>query len=333
MRWRLWAASALAVALAAGCGPKAETVLKVCHAGSLSVPFEKLEQAYEALHPDVDVRREVYGSAMAIRQVTELGKEVDVVASADYLLIDRMMIESSPRWAAWNALFARNAMCVAFGPHSVPLDATNWDCALQRDGVRIGISNPNHDPCGYRSLLTLYLAQSRLGKAGLFDNLILANSNLAVGRADGWTAVKVPSSVEFRAPLVMRPKETDLVALLQAGAIDYLFIYRSVAVEQGLEFLDLPPEVNLGDPAQESCYATAGVHLFADDPHRRVEVRGGAIVYGVTVPSSARNPELAAAFVRLLLSDEGARILRSCGQAPIRPVTYSPATVHSETPF
>ena len=43
----------------------------------------------------------------------------------------------------------------------------------------------------------------------------------------------------------IRPKETDLLALLEAGEIDYLFIYRSVAQQHGLKMILLDDAMNL----------------------------------------------------------------------------------------
>ena len=191
--------------------------------------------------------------------------------------------------------------------------------------ISFNVSGHNNAPCGYRAHMPLHLAQERLGKAGLFDKIVLANSNMKLARdGDGFT-ICVPASVECRGGLVMRPKETDLVALLQAGTIDYLLIYRSVAVQHGLKFLDLPDEINLSNPEMGDCYRAVRVRLLADVPERSVEVRGKAIVYGITVPSAAREPELAMGFVRLLQSEEGTRILKECGQEPVAPGTYSRA--------
>jgi len=313
------------LALAIGCGPERKTVLQVFHAGSLSVPFQRLEAAFESRYPGVDVRRQAYGSAMAIRQVTELGSAADILASADYQLIDRLMIKSPQRWANWNLLFARNAICIACGDRSPAITPDNWASVIARADVRIGIANPNNDPCGYRSLMTLYLAQSRLGKSGLFDEVILKNSNIEVERAGPGAVISVPLALSLRSKIVTRPKATDLVALLQAGAIGCLFIYRSVAVQHGLKFVELPAEIDLSSPDMEDLYAGVSVRLCADRPGESVAVRGSAILYGVTIPSCVRRRELARAFIRLLLSEEGREILRSCGQEPLWPPAYSEA--------
>ena len=62
-------------------------------------------------------------------------------------------------------------------------------------------------------------------------------------------------------PRFMRPKEADLTALLQLGELDYIWTYRSIARANGFRWLDLPPEINLSDPALASTYAQAKVTL------------------------------------------------------------------------
>ena len=323
MNYKALLISALALT-AMACKPGGE-VLTVIHAGSLTVPFQKLEAAFEAAHPGVDVRRQAHGSAMAIRQVTELDKRVDIVASADWRLIDRMMIQSDPAWASWNLLFASNALCLALRPGSDDLP-DGWLARLKDPSCRVGISNPNNDPCGYRSLMALYLAQETLGADGLFDDLVLANTNIEVRRTRAGATLDVPASFKIapRGRLVVRPKETDLLPLLEAGAIHCLLIYRSVARQHGLTALELPPQIALDRPDLDGLYGTVSVRMLAGRPEA-VTVRGSAIVYGLTVPSNAPRRELAMDFVRLIQSAEGKRILRDCGQPPLPPGSFSPA--------
>lgn len=323
MSWKILSISAVLLCVTAGCGSGEGEILAVLHAGSLSVPFAGVEAAFEAGHPGVDVRRQAYGSAMAIRQVSELGKKADVVASADYRLIDRMMIESEPRWATWNLIFARNSICLVVKDGS-GITAENWTEQLAKAGVRVGMSNPNQDPCGYRAVMALYLAQEALGIKGLFDEIILANSNMEVEKSADGAVIKVPGAARFGEKLVVRPKETDLLALIEAGALDCLFIYRSVAVQHGLDFVELPGEMNLGEVEREAEYGKVTVILVADRPES-VVVKGGAIVYGVTVPLEAPAAGLAEEFVQFLVSEEGRRIFTDCGQEPLEPAVYSEA--------
>ncbi len=332
MRPIAWAASVLLIACAAGCGDRETAVLKVFHAGSLSVPFKEMEGLFEERNPGVDVQRESYGSAAAIRQVTELGRPADVIGSADYHLIDQLMIEPEPPWADWNVLFARNSVIIASTDADDEMTADNWPEVLARTDARVGMSNPNHDPCGYRSLYCVYLADAALGKEGLFRELILANSNVALEEGDDGAAIRVPEAAEYRGRLTMRPKETDLLALLEAGAIDYLFIYRSVAKQHGLHYVELPDEVNLSSPDLAKQYGRVAVCQYADLPDRSAIVRASPIVYGLTVPREAPNRELAERFAELVVSEAGREILERSGQAPLVPTVLSAASSREAVP-
>jgi molybdate/tungstate transport system substrate-binding protein len=125
----------------------------------------------------------------------------------------------------------------------------------------------------------------------------------------------------------MRSKEADLVALVQAGELDYAFSYRSIAVTTGLRAVDLPPEVDLSDPARSVDYARASVRLPGATRARAdsVTMTGAPIIYAFTIPSRAPNPGAAAAFARFLLSADGQAIFRKHGFLPLeRPMFGGP---------
>ncbi|GAI28734.1 unnamed protein product, partial [marine sediment metagenome] len=85
------------------------------------------------------------------------------------------------------------------------INRDNWYEILQRDGVRYGRSDPNQDPCGYRTLMVWQLAEDYYNAPELYDKLYGAAGEL------------------------IRPKEVDLIALLESGDLDYAFEYSSVA--------------------------------------------------------------------------------------------------------
>ena len=62
----------------------------VFHAGSLSVPFSQIEKKFEAKYPQYDVIREAAGSRACARKITVLHRKADVMASADYKVIDNL---------------------------------------------------------------------------------------------------------------------------------------------------------------------------------------------------------------------------------------------------
>jgi molybdate/tungstate transport system substrate-binding protein len=270
--------------------------LIVFHAGSLSVPFRELSTLFEQRQPGVTVKAEAAGSRDCARKVSDLQRECDVLGSADYIVVENLLV---PEHAEFNILFATNEMTIVFTPRSTArerIDAENWYEVLLEEGVRFGRSDPDRDPCGYRTVMTFQLAERHYGVPGLAQRLI----------------------AEHGAKYI-RPKETDLLALLEAGEIDYLFIYRSVAEQHGLERLLLPDEINLKSAELAELYAQAAVEVSGSNPGEKILRRGAPMVYSVTIPRSSPNRAAAEAYLALLLSDEGRAIMERNGQPCLRP--------------
>lgn len=294
------------------------TVLKVFHAGSLGKPFEELEAEFEAQHPGVDVQREPAGSAQSIKKITELGKKADVLASSDYALIPSMMM---PEYADWYTAFARNQMVIAYtneSKYSNEVNANNWYEILRRPDVRYGFSNPNDDPAGYRSQIVTQLAESYYNDSRIYDDLIVNNTGMtATTEENGTVLVHVPDS-EMISPnpnkIMLRSMEVELSSALETGEIDYFYIYRSVAEQHGFKYVELPPQIDLSSLDYADNYSKVQVEMANGEV-----VTGSPIVYGVTIPKNAENPELAIEFIKLLLEEPGQQIFIKNGQPPIVP--------------
>jgi len=157
-----------------------KTQLRVICAGSLMVPFMEIEKAYEALYPHVDVLTQGHGSIQVIRRVTELGHEADIVAVADHSLIPPMMYDvqmpdSDDSYANWYIRFASNTLGLAYTPSSNYADeinADNWYEILSRPDVRLGMSDPRFDACGYRAIMACWLAELLYDDDNIFDNVL-----------------------------------------------------------------------------------------------------------------------------------------------------------------
>jgi len=146
--------------------------LTIFHAGSLTVPFAKIEKDFEAKYPDIDVLREAGGSTKMARMISEVGKPADIMASADYKVIDNNLI---PKFATFNIRFATNQLVLCYTDQSKSADKVNknnWYKILQKKGVEWGHSDPNLDPCGYRSLMVLQLAEKFYNINGLYQKII-----------------------------------------------------------------------------------------------------------------------------------------------------------------
>jgi len=62
--------------------------ITIFHAGSLSVPFKQIAADYEKKNPGIKVLLEPAGSIVCARKITELKKPCDIIASADYFVIN-----------------------------------------------------------------------------------------------------------------------------------------------------------------------------------------------------------------------------------------------------
>lgn len=292
-----------------------KTNLKVFHAGSLSIPFKQIEKKFEAAHPDVDVQLEAHGSVVAVRQVTDVGKKGDVVAVSDYTLIPSLMV---PEYADFFLQFARNRMVLAYTEKSnlsERINSHNWYNVLANKDVRFGFSNPNMDPCGYRSPMVMQLAEIHYFDPGILNNLVVNNSKITVTAEDNSYQINVPEIIRpDTSQLTVRNKETDLVALLQSGGLDYAFEYMSIAKQHGLKFIKLPRAVDLSSTKYGDLYSRVSVKT-ADGKAKKAK----PIVYGITIPKTAEHPKLAAKFLNLLISEKGRRIFSELGQPPIVP--------------
>jgi len=270
--------------------------LVIFHAGSLTVPLDRLTEAFRAEHPGVTFAAESSGSRTAARKVSELGREADIVMSADYTVIDELLI---PQSADWNIAFARNTMVIAYADSSLYADEIspdNWHQIITRPGVIYGHSDPDADPCGYRALMVWQLAELHYNVPGLYGRL-----------------------KEGCPPENIRPKAVELIALLQSGDMDYAFEYRSVAVQHNLRFVELPDEINLSRAEYADFYAQAEVTVSGKGPGTTITKTGKPIIYGLTIPKDAPHPGLAAEFVGFVLGPIGQEILADLGQPPIVP--------------
>ncbi|MDD2666292.1 MAG: tungstate ABC transporter substrate-binding protein WtpA [Methanocellales archaeon] len=292
-------------------------IIRVFHAGSLAVPLEEAAIQFEALHPGVDVQRQSHGSVEAIRQITEVGKIAEVLASADYSLIPSMMY---PDFADWDVRFATNDLVLAYNPekssYAKEITPENWYEILRRDGVVFGFSNPNLDPCGYRTVMVFQLAELHYGDGQIFDDLILNKTAITISEeADGTYLIKTPEDMKPDTSKVdIRPKSVELVAFVEEGGLDYAFEYRSVAVQHGLSFVDLPVQIDLSSVDHADGYKK--VKLQTSDGNINI---GSPVVYGITVPKNADNADLGLEFVKFIISKPGQKIFSDMGQPAIVP--------------
>ncbi len=303
-------ASAIIFAISATFSLASEKVV-VFHAGSLSVPFSQIKKSFEAKYPKYNVVLEAAGSRACARKITDIHKPADVMASAAYKVIDNLLI---PKYAKFDAHFVTNEMAIVYtdkSKYADKINSKNWPEIFLKKGVKIGHSNPNLDPCGYRAILVTKLAGIYYKIPNFYERLM--------GYGDSYTAGE-----ENRNKIIVRPKETDLLGLLEAGAYDYLYIYKSVAKQHHLKYITLPPQVSLKSKKYADFYKKVSFKITGKKPGTWIVKRGSPMIYGITVVQNKkenlpRNKDGAVKFVNFVLSPQGQKIMEENGQGVINP--------------
>ena len=227
-----------------GSGP-----VTILAAGSLQNPLANgLEPAL-----DVPVRIESHGSATVARLVAERKRDPDIVSVADTALFD------DPLSPPWHATFTSNAVVIAYNPDTeggkrvVDAGAERWYEPLMNGDVRLGRTDPDHDPLGYRTLFMLELASRYYDGASNLGEEILKRDQIY--------------------------PETALISQFETGAIDAAIAYRSMAIERDYEYIALPDRIDLSNPShEEAWYSTVSYSLPTGH-----EIEGGPISYGSTI--------------------------------------------------
>ncbi|MDS0276974.1 extracellular solute-binding protein [Halomicroarcula sp. S1AR25-4] len=246
----------------AGCGAVGRSRVRTLVAGSLQAACKSLQRA---TGPQLAV--EAHGSVHAARLVADGKRDPHVLALADPELFERLL--STP----WYAVVASNELVLAYNPETpggrLVAEAESWTAPLGRADVSLGRTDPDLDPLGYRTIFALELAARGRDDPDLVDEVL---------------------SPDQRYP------ETQLLAQFETGSVDAAVVYRSMAIERDYPFRELPPAVNLGDPAHADTYADVQYEL----PDGTV-ARGAPIEYAAT--RRADDDETKRAFETLLAGE------------------------------
>jgi len=293
----VWITSALVLAASAAMARRSSAdaaayrvpagALSVMNAASITRPMHAVLDSFAARSGE-KYELEPGASLEIARRMTELHKTPDVVLLADPEVFPQLLM---PQYVHWYALFARNRIVLAYTPGSRgagKISSENWRSVITEKGVEVGRADPNTDPSGYRTLLTMQLAEHHYHENGLYARLLAGAPERNV-----------------------RPREADQVALLQTHELDYIWTYQNLAENDGLKYVKLPDAIDLGNPSDSATYATVTTRVLGKRPGDTLTVRGAPILFALTIPERAENRALAEKFVAYLLSADGRRILRA----------------------
>lgn len=238
-------------------------VVSILAAGSL---YNALENGFRSSN-SVPLQIEAHGSVEIARLLANEQKNPDIVAVADTALFD------SPLASAWYATFASNALVIAYdqsspGGRRLKQAGTNeWYEVLGSDDLRLGRTDPDLDPLGYRSLFLLDLA------------------------TDYYNTPR-----DLRAHIPQQDQvypETQLISQFEIGGIDAALVYRNMAVEREYDYIELPAAIDLSDPTYHDQYNKATYVLPSGNT-----VQGDVITYGATILQ--QTPTVRAVFESLI---------------------------------
>jgi len=271
----------------ARCAGAAGSTINVLHAGSLTNLVQlSLAPAFHAAcgATVTDQGGPAVGLADAIKAGSLSG---DVYMSADAHVNETLTGPQNGDWVRWYLAFARNQEVISYTPGSrffTELERARrgevpWYEVLTEPGFVLGRTDPNTDPGGYFALFVAGLAERYYAIAGLERRLLGSDTNPA--------------------QLLAPPAFTTTVS----GAVpDATFGYLSSAVDRGLPYIALPPQINLSDPRLARFYARVSFTNNSGDTFR-----GAPIYDSVTVLQRSSDERTAIDFVRLLLGPQGRR--------------------------
>jgi len=301
-----------------------KTTLSVYAAGSLEAPFTQLAKSFESAYPNITVQLNFAGSVDLMREIQANGS-ADVFASADWTIIPQMY----PTSASYDIGFATNQIALVYNNQTLSdlgitsINQSNWYQILQNPNVKFGFSDGNQDPSGYDALMVMVLSNMYYGQ-DIFQSLVGNNSNIQLVQNGTQYYVQLPSTTALQIntnKILMEPNEDDLLPYLESNTVQFIFTYKSAAIQNGLPYVQLPPQINLASTNSTiiaNYYDNVSVYLGYGSSSQTLQPCR-TIVYGVTIPTTGHNSQAAALFIKYLLETNGQNIMTSNGQAPIYP--------------
>jgi molybdate/tungstate transport system substrate-binding protein len=229
-----------------------------------------------------------------------------------------------PKYTSWYVQYAGTSMVVAYNPKSKyasefkafadgskPL--SGLFTLMETPGFKLGRTDPNTDPQGRDFIYMLQLAQS-------YYNLPADTVSKILGTTDWGTA----NSSQIYA-------EASLPATLQAGELDASSAFITEAKELHLDYIPLPPQINLGDMSMAAQYMKASVTITSNGAP--VTKHGSPQVIDITM--IGKPTPAGTAFVQYTLSPAG-RALYKAGGFTLFPLAVTgdssaiPAEIKSE---
>src|SRR5271165_352392 len=275
-----------------------DEVVSVLHAGSL-IPVFNTRLVPELAKRGITVNAEGRGSVANANMIRAGLKDPDLFIAADDDVMERLLAGPDAP-IRWYANFATSRLVIAYASNSpfaqrfrdAAAGRALWYDVLGTTGVRIGRTDPAIDPKGYRTILMVELAES-------YYHVSMRRRILGDDRNPSQTFT-----------------DEAILTRLAEGDLDAAFLYSHESTIRGLSTIELPPEINLGDARFAVNYRRASVTING------VEHVGEPIVFALTIPKEATNPQGAVDVAQFLIDGDGRKILTTSGLQVTAPVYH-----------
>jgi molybdate/tungstate transport system substrate-binding protein len=189
--------------------------------------------------------------------------------------------------------------------------------------VKVGLADPRMDAVGYRTLMMTRLAESYYNTENIMLDTVgkYFTNRINASTSGNVSLIVVPELLDpVGEHMYLRGANMKLISLLESNDIDYTFEYKSVVAQHKLSYLELPPEINLGDINYAGNYKNVRVKLdFKRFKSVDPEFEGVPIFYGMAVPANSKHLKEATRFLEFILGANGQRIFNECSFPPLVP--------------
>ncbi len=305
----------------------ASSTFAIGAAGTLKFAFGSLLNITGKYYPQLSVGTPMFKGSGEVASTENTTKEFSIVASADTTTIPKVLF---PNVANYEIAFGITQMVIIVDlqtsvgkqvyklwqeAQSMPPNSSQYNqtwgkifyIIAKNSSAVVGVSNPFTDPSGYQAQCVLKLAGlTYFGNSSYLYDSVYNNVN----------------------KYEMRNTEIDLLTLMTTNnSVQFILSgYLSNALPQtqayqkegyNITYITLPPMINLGNLSYVNYYHQVNVtwselgttQTFTCNP----------VVYTITIPKYAPNPQAAINFILLIYSPLGQQILKSYGINPIIP--------------
>jgi molybdate/tungstate transport system substrate-binding protein len=274
---------------------KQRGTVQVLYAGSLGSVLEKTVGPEFEQTSGFTYQGEGQGSLGAAKMIFDGLRSPDVFISADAAVNDKVLMTLDKKLTDWYVTFASSAIVLGYNLNGkfksifeqVQAGKLPWYEALKTPGLKLGRTDPNLDPKGYRTLFLFHLAEGYYHRSDL--------SSLLGDAAN---------------PAQIFP-EPELMIRMESRQLDAAFFYRHEVVAHKVPFIELPNQINQSDPSLAALYKE---QKYTTD--KSVTITATPIVFTVTIPHTVKNVPGAVAFVRFLLAGKGRDLIEQYGLRP-----------------